>query len=161
MPGSDAERRVLEALIKKELVNDGYDVAQTPDGGWYWADEQDRGEIAAGEHHTEGLAWRDLAEARRHVLEDAGLEPEGVFSTFASSQRLALQYKHSSPEATTVLHTLTLEGGDYELRVCSTGALAYFEWIDEIGDPVGDAFGAIDFANVAATLAPADRPAPR
>lgn len=157
MHGGDAPRANLAAQIKKALIEDGFDVAQAPDGRWYFADEQDCDEIQAGEHHTEALAWRDLAETRRHVLEEAGLEPDGVFSTSAASQRLAQQYKHSSPDSATVLHTATRDEGEYELRVCGAGARAYFEWVDQLGDPVGDVFGTVDFSDVEATLSPAPR----
>jgi hypothetical protein len=157
MAGADAPRASLAAQIKKILVEDGFDVAQAPDGRWYFADEQDREDVTAGEHHTENLAWRDLAESRRHVLEEAGLALDGVFSTVASSVRLALQYKHGSADANTVLHTAERDGSDYELRLCGRGPAAYFEWVDQLGDPVGDVFTVVDFAQVEATLALVDR----
>lgn len=157
MKGIDAECASRAAQIKKTLIEDGFDVAQAPDGRWYFADEQDRDEITAGEHHTEAMAWRDLAETRRHVLEDAGLESDGAFSTFASSARLALQYKHGSTDAVTILHTAVRDDGEYELRVCGNGARAYFEWVDQLGDPVGDVLTAVDFADIEATLSPGER----
>lgn len=160
MHGGDAARASLAAQIKKALIEDGFDVAQAPDGRWYFADEQERDEIAAGEHHTEAMAWRDLAETRRHVLEDAGLEPNGAFSTFASSVRLALQYKHGSADAVTVLHTAVRDDGEYELRLCGAGAHAYFEWVDLLGDPVGDVFRAVDFAQAETMLASVQGSAP-
>jgi hypothetical protein len=157
MHGTDAARASLAAQIKKTLIEDGFDVAQAPDGRWYFADEQDRDEVTAGEHHTEAMAWRDLAETRRHVLAEAGLEPAGAFSTFASSARLAQQYNHGSTDAVTVVHMAARDHGEYELRVRGTGARAYFEWVDHIGDPVGDVFTTVDFAAIEATLSPGER----
>lgn len=157
MAGSDAERASLAAKIKTVLIEDGFAVALAPDGRWYSADEQDREEVTAGEYHTENLAWRDLAESRRHVLEDAGLDPAGVFPAATSSMQMALQNKHVGRDAATVLHTATRDGEELELRVCGCGTGAYFEWVDPVGDPVGDVFTAVDFDQVESTLPPADR----
>ena len=44
----------------------------------YLADEQERDEVTAVEHHTEGLVYPDLTKSQRHILEEAGLEPEGA-----------------------------------------------------------------------------------
>lgn len=161
LPGADAQRAVLEALIKKELVNDGFDVARAPDGRWYWADEQDRDEVTAGDHATESLAWRDLAEARRHVLEDGDLDADGVFVTTASSRELAEQHHHQSADAATTVHTALRDEAEYELRVCGRGDTAYFEWVDQLGDPVGTVFEQVDFDQIEATLAPIERDGPR
>lgn len=155
MAGSDAARASLAAKIKTVLIEDGFAVAQAPDGRWYSADEQDRGEVLAGEYHTESLAWRDLAESRRHVLEDAGLDPAGAFPAVTSSMQMALQNRHVSRDAVTVLRKALHEGEEYELRVCGCGTSAYFEWIDQRGDPVGDVFTVLDFDQVEASLAPA------
>ena len=156
--GGEAGRVALISQIKTELRNDGFDVAQAPDGRWYSADEQDREEVMAGEYHTENLAWRDLARARRHVLEDANLEHDGVFTGLASSTSLAQQYRHNSADSATVLLTVEHAGADYELRVCGCGDAAYFEWVDELGDPVGGVFNEVDFDRVGdATLAPTER----
>lgn len=160
LAGADAARTVLEALIKQALVNDGFDVAQAPDGRWYWADEQDRDDVAAGEFATANLAWRDLAAARSHVLEEADLDAAGAFIATASSHELALQHQHHGADSATTVHTVTRDDGEYELRVCGAGEAAYFEWIDQIGDPVGSVFQEVDFADVEANLAPADRYAP-
>lgn len=157
MPGSDAERASLAARIKTVLTEDGFAVALAPDGRWYSADEQDREEVTAGEYHTENLAWRDLAESRRHVLEDAGLDPAGAFPAVTSSMQMALQHKHAQRDAATVLHTATRDGEELELRVCGCGTGAYFEWVDQLGDPVGDVFTEVDFDQVESTLPPADR----
>lgn len=158
LAGADAARVALSNRIKIELRNDGFDVAQAPDGRWYSADEQDRNEVTAGEYLTESLAWRDLAESRRHVLEDADLDQNGVFTASASSQYLAQQYRHHSPDSTTVLLTVEHAGAEYELRVCGIGVAAYFEWTDELGDPVGGVFNEVDFDHVGeATLAPTER----
>jgi len=161
LAGADAARTALEALIKQELINDGFDVAQAPDGRWYWADEQDRDEVTAGEFSTEGLAWRDLARARSHVLEEADLDATGAFLTTSSSRELALQHQHRGADSITTIHTATRDDSEYELRVCGAGEAAYCEWIDQIGDTVGDVFLQIDFADIEATLAPAERQAPR
>ena len=157
MPGSDAERASLAARIKTVLTEDGFAVALAPDGRWYSADEQDREDVTAGEYHTENLAWRDLAESRRHVLEDAGLDAAGAFPAVTSSMQMALQHKHAQRDAATVLHTATRDGEELELRVCGCGTGAYFEWIDHLGDPVGDVFTEMDFDKVEETLAPVDR----
>jgi hypothetical protein len=159
MSGSDAERASLAARIKTVLTEDGFAVALAPDGRWYSADEQDREEVTAGEYHIEDLAWRDLAESRRHVLEDAGLDPAGVFPAATSSMQMALQNRHVGHNAATVLYTATRDGGELELRVCGCGNGAYFEWIDHLGDPVGDVFTDVDFDQVESTLPPADRDA--
>lgn len=157
LPGAEAGRVALVDQIKAELRNDGFDVAQAPDGRWYSADEQDRDEVMAGEYHTESLAWRDLAESRRHVLEDADLAHDGVFTAVASSAHLAQQYRHGSADSVTILHTAAHEGAEYQLRVCGAGNAAYFEWTDELGDPVGVVFEEVDFDHIEATLAPAAR----
>jgi len=44
------------------------------------------------------------------------LKHQGVFSTFTSSQRLALQYKHRSADSYSILRTAEREDGAYELR---------------------------------------------
>lgn len=157
LAGADVVRASLAAQIKKVLIEDGFDVALAPDGRWYSADEQDRGEVDRGEYHTASQAWRDLAESRLHVLEEAGLDHAGAFPALASSSELARQKKHSTGDAWTVLHTAARADGEYELRVCGFGAEAYFEWIDQLGDPVGDVFTMVDFDQVEATLAPGER----
>lgn len=160
LAGADAARTCLAALIKQELVNDGFDVAQAPDGRFYWADEQDRDEVTAGEFATASMAWRDLAEARRHVLEEADLDAAGAFLTTASSHELALQHQHHGADSATTIQTATRDDGEYELRVCGSGEGAYFEWVNQIGDAAGDVFQQIDFANIEAHLAPHERHAP-
>ena len=42
------------------------------------------------------------------------------------------------------LATLNLDGQSYELRICGVGQDAFFEWINEGGDPVGDPFFEFD-----------------
>ncbi|MFJ1470170.1 hypothetical protein [Massilia orientalis] len=157
LAGSDAERANLAARIKTALIEDGFAVALAPDGRWYSADEQDRDEVTEGEYHTENMAWRDLAESRRHVLEEAGLDPAGAFPAVTSSMQMAMQKKHVSRDAATVLHTVSREGEELELRVCGCGTGAYFEWVDHLGDPVGDVFTEMDFDKVEETLALIDR----
>lgn len=157
LAGADAARASLAAQIKQALIEDGFDVALAPDGRWYSADEQDREEVRHGEYHTANQAWRDLAESRLHVLEEAGLDHAGAFPALASSTELAQQYKHATRDAATVLHQAARADGEYELRVSGLGAEAYFEWVDQIGDPVGDVFTMIDFDQVEATLSPTDR----
>lgn len=157
LAGTDAERIALAHQVKTELRNDGYDVARAPDGRYYWGDEQDRDDVTCGEYLVENQAWRDLARARSHVLEDAGLKYEDVFTSVVSSGQLALQCGHLSRDANTTLHTAVLDEGVYQLRVCGRGADAYFEWVDQLGDPVGDVLSEIDFDQVEATLAPDDR----
>lgn len=157
LAGADAARASLAAQIKKVLIEDGFDVALAPDGRWYSADEQDRDEVTRGDYHTANQAWRDLAESRQHVLEEASLDHAGAFPALASSKELARQNKHASAEATTVLHTVARGDHEYELRVCGLGAGAYFEWIDQLGDPVGDVFTTVDFDQVEAMLAPSER----
>jgi hypothetical protein len=63
----------INGFLKSALRDDGFDVAAAPDGQWYWADEQDRRVVDQGEFATEEAAWRDLALAREHILEDLGL----------------------------------------------------------------------------------------
>jgi hypothetical protein len=161
LAGSDAERANLAARIKTVLIEDGFAVALAPDGRWYSADEQDRDEVTEGEYHTENMAWRDLAESRRHVLEDAGLDPTGAFPAVTSSMQVAMQKKHVSRDAVTVLHTVSHEGDEHGLRVCGCGTGAYFEWVNQLGDPVGDVFTLIDFDQVVVTLPLADRDSAR
>jgi hypothetical protein len=157
LAGTDAVRASLAAQIKKVLIDDGFDVAQAPDGRWYSADEQDRDEVDRGEYHTANQAWRDVAESRLHVLEEAGLDHAGAFPALVSSTELARQKKHTAGDAATVLYTAARADGEYELRVCGFGVGAYFEWVDQLGDPVGDVFTVVDFDQVEATLAPAER----
>lgn len=66
-------QQTVEA-VKSVIRQDGYDVEQAPDGRWYWADEQDREIVEAGEFDTESAAWRDLAMARSHILEEESSE---------------------------------------------------------------------------------------
>ena len=95
------------------------------------------------------------------MLEDADLDTAGAFLTTASSHELALQHQHHGADSATTIHTAPRDDGEYELRVCGVGEAAYFEWINQIGDPVGDVFQEIDFADVEANLAPVERHAPR
>ena len=51
---------------------------------------------------------------------------------------------HGHPDKATTLATITHGGRTYELRICGSGPDAYFEWVNEAGDPVGDAFFEFD-----------------
>jgi len=156
LAGADAVRASLAAQIKKILIDDGFDVALAPDGRWYSADEQDRDDVESGGYPTANQAWRDLAESRLYVLEDAGLSHAGAFPALAMSAEMARQNKHASRDASTLLHTVARGDSEYELRVCGLGAAAYFEWVDQLGEPVGDVFTMVDFDQVEATLVPAE-----
>lgn len=68
--------------LQTAIREDGFDVAKAPDGLWYWADEQDREIVKHGEHFTELHAWRDLALAREHVAQEAGLDPSAVLAPY-------------------------------------------------------------------------------
>lgn len=81
---SVASEDAIAALkrLQDAIREDGFDVAQAPDGLWYWADEQDREEVKLGDHFTELHAWRDLATARMHVAEEAGIDPTAVLAPY-------------------------------------------------------------------------------
>lgn len=79
-----ASSQELAEQIKQVIRDDGFDVARADDGRWYGADEQDREAGREGEHDTEHEAWADLVLARFHVLEEAGLDPTGVFEPESS-----------------------------------------------------------------------------
>lgn len=69
-----------------------------------------------------------------------------------TAQELAASYGHSNGDARTTIKTVEnpdadTDSGDAEmmdLRVCGTGPEAFFEWITEYGDPIGDMFDEID-----------------
>lgn len=57
-----------------------------------------------------------------------------------TAQECAEQYGNSNDDSNFTLDTLRYRNEEYELRVCGAGQSAYFEWIDQGGDPVGDVF---------------------
>lgn len=57
-----------------------------------------------------------------------------------TAQELATKYGHSNSDSYTTLQTYVKEGIEYDLRVCMSGDDAYFEIINDLGDPVGDIF---------------------
>lgn len=66
-----------------------------------------------------------------------------------SAADVAQRCKHTTVDCVTVLQTTTKSTGDGEtedvdLRVCGTGAKAYFERVNELGDAEGDVFTEIE-----------------
>ena len=57
-----------------------------------------------------------------------------------TAESVARNNGHASPDSCTTLDTFTVDGHTYDLRVCMSGSDAYFEFINEDGDPVGDIF---------------------
>ena len=56
-----------------------------------------------------------------------------------TARQVATHYGHTNIDSNT---TLKSDGHDemMDLRVCGTGIDAFFEWITEYGDPIGDVF---------------------
>ena len=54
------------------------------------------------------------------------------------ASELAAQHGHQSIDSCTTLATIVVDGAEFELRICGKGEGAFFEWINEGGDPVGD-----------------------
>lgn len=79
MHSEPCARRSLIEKAMTVLREDAFDVYQTPDRRWSWADEQDRDCPEDGEFATQGEAWADLALARAHILEEAGISAAGLF----------------------------------------------------------------------------------
>ena len=69
------------------------------------------------------------------------LEDEPVRQTAAEC---ASTHNGHADAAAHSLATLTLDNQAYELRICGVGKDAYFEWINEGGDPLGDPFFEFD-----------------
>lgn len=59
---------------------------------------------------------------------------------------LAVSLCHRSKDTNTTLLCHEINDEVYEMRLCGSGAEAFFEWIDESSDPVGDSFAEIDCA---------------
>lgn len=69
-----------------------------------------------------------------------------------SASDVSAQCGHTHADDHTTLCTrpyLDSDSGDRELRVCGVGQEAYFEWVTERGDPVGDVFDEIDLSDIA------------
>lgn len=57
-----------------------------------------------------------------------------------TAEQVAAEKGHTNDDSNTTLETVTIDDIEYELRVCGAGKSAYFELIDDGGDPVGDVF---------------------
>lgn len=60
-----------------------------------------------------------------------------------TAKQYADEYQ-SAPNSAITLTTIEVDGIEYDLQVCDTGDDAFFEWINEDGDPIGDMFYEID-----------------
>lgn len=66
-----------------------------------------------------------------------------------SAQAIAAEHGHANMDSATVLATVTVNSIEYDLRVCGVGKEAFFEWINDGGDPVGDVFDEIESVEAA------------
>ena len=63
-----------------------------------------------------------------------------------TARQVATHYGHTNIDSNTTLKSMVnpdaSDGHDeiMDLRVCGTGIDAFFEWITEYGDPIGDVF---------------------
>jgi hypothetical protein len=72
---------------------------------------------------------------REYLAEQKRTSTQGVQTASAVADK-----HHATKDSATTISTVSFEGTTYELRICSIGADAYFEWIDDQGDPIGDMF---------------------
>jgi hypothetical protein len=80
-----------------------------------------------------------------------------------SAADVAQRCKHSTADDVTILQTTTKPTGDGEtedidLRVRGTGAKAFFEKVNELGDAEGDVFTEIEAGTGGTPLTEAPRP---
>ena len=61
-----------------------------------------------------------------------------------SAQLCAEQKGHTNMDSCTTLLSAMHDGDAFEFRICGTGRDAYFEWINELGIPVGDILDEIE-----------------
>ena len=66
-----------------------------------------------------------------------------------SAQAIAAEHGHTNMDSATTLATVTVNGIEHDLRVCGVGKEAFFEWINDGGDPVGDVFDEIESVETA------------
>lgn len=79
-----------------------------------------------------------------------------------TAQTLAEKYGHTNIDSNTTLKSVVnpdakTAAGEVEmmdLRVCGTGPEAFFEWITECGDPIGDVVGEVGEAAIALASVP-------
>ncbi len=109
---------------------------------------------AANQGPTASLADRLARGAAHCATRQAGamtpiqqMVHDGLIAAAAKSDRklvsaceVAAQKGNIGGDSCTTLATLNVDGTDFDLRVCGTGSEAYFEWINDGGDPVGDIF---------------------
>lgn len=63
----------------------------------------------------------------------------GFIENMGTAEDVAARLNHDAHSITT-LHTAEYEDTDYDLRICKVGSDAFFEWVNQDGDPVGDMF---------------------
>lgn len=80
---------------------------------------------------TEDAAWAD---ARLDAEQRGLIDPSNAISAESMADRLG----HTGRDGNSTLGSVVLNGEEFELRVLGVGADAFFEWINEGGDPVGD-----------------------
>jgi hypothetical protein len=56
---------------------------------------------------------------------------------------LSEDYGHMNENSSSDLLDITHDDVDYCMRVCGIGNDAYFEWVDDDGNPIGDMFYSI------------------
>ena len=109
---------------------------------------------AANQGPTASLADRLARGAAHCATRQAGamtpiqqMVHDGLIAAAAKSDRklvsaceVAAQKGNIGGDSCTTLATLNVDGTDFDLRVCGTGSEAYFEWINDGGDPIGDVF---------------------
>lgn len=61
-----------------------------------------------------------------------------------SAKQFAADKGHGNMDSSTTLLTARHDGESFELRICGAGKDAYFEWINELGTPIGNILDEIE-----------------
>ncbi len=61
-----------------------------------------------------------------------------------SAKQFAADKGHGNMDSATTLLTARHDGESFELRICGAGKDAYFEWINELGTPIGNILDEIE-----------------
>lgn len=143
------------------LTRDGIVVDIHPRG----ASQKDLATVTAStEAAEEALApvvVQDVVDALRNIA-CPGTERQNAEDVAATVHSGKVSPRHGGADMVVTLKTVTLgePSMEYDLRICAFGPDAYFEWIDQCGDPVGAMFYHVASSVVQAYLAsqsPKDR----
>lgn len=69
-----------------------------------------------------------------------------------SARAMASICNHTNEDSATELSETSRDDEIITLRVCGTGESAFYEFINEIGDPVGEVFDEIDIKPVSLSI---------